>query len=148
MGNMVEGMSLKFTEAQQSFVVSRLIAWEYDRQIAQEFLSLYPHFNNGRETEVVKQRIMDQCKKYVSDPQWCNIIKEGRQRREGDLNPILLTHRRYRDHLRQNILYQLEDLEARCQAGELDPKIAKALAQGALTRNTVLNDYEKSEARR
>ena len=131
-------------------MIRALSAFKSKYDIARIFFALYPHFKNGLETESLKQWIMDQCQKYMSDPQTTQyqIIREAIQHRKGDRTPILHTHQRWRDHERQNILYQLKDIAARCEAGKLDPKTAKAVTYCLSALQKFLDDYDKLEATR
>ena len=148
-----ENMALpKFTEDQEQFVVSWLIAFHDDRRIARDFLEFYPHFNGAVDKAECEQFIRSRCYQLRTDPKLpqYKIIREGREKGEDDLTGFLLTHRHYRDHLRQNLLYRLEDLEERIEADEFKgrSKVARILIQSIHQRWKMLDNYEKLEDRR
>ena len=148
-----ENMALpKFTEDQEQFVVSRLIAFHDDRRIARDFLEFYPHFNGAVDKAECEQFIRSRCYQFRTDPKLpqYKIIREGWEKGEDDLTGFLLTHRHYRDHLRQNLLYRLEDLEERIEADEFKgrSKVARILIQSIHKRRKMLDNYEKLEDRR
>ena len=148
-----ENMALpKFTEDQEQFVVSRLIAFHDDRRIARDFLEFYPHFNGAVDKAECEQFIRSRCYQFRTDPKLpqYKIIREGWEKGEDDLTGFLLTHRHYRDHLRQNLLYRLEDLEERIETDEFKgrSKVARILIQSIHKRRKMLDNYEKLEDRR
>ena len=141
-----------FTEDQEQFVVSWLIAFHDDRRIARDFLEFYPHFNGAVDKAECEQLIRSRCYQFRTDPKLpqYKIIREGWEKGEDDLTGFLLTHRHYRDHLRQNLLYRLEDLEERIEADEFKgrSKVARILIQSIHQRRKMLDNYEKLEDRR
>ena len=148
-----ENMALpNFTEDQEQFVVSWLIAFHDDRRIARDFLEFYPHFNGAVDKAECEQLIRSRCYQFRTDPKLpqYKIIREGRKHRGDDCTHIPFTHKRWRDHKRQNIFDKLEDLTDRITAGEFqdNKKKAKLLIDCVLVRQKILDDYDKREATR
>ena len=142
----------KFTEAQECFVVSQLIAGKSYHCIARDFLEFFPHFFRAVDKAKCEQFIKARCYQFRKDPKTpqYKIIREGMKHRGDDCTHIPFTHKRWRDHKRQNIFDELEDLTDRITAGELqdNKKKAKLLIDCVLVRQKILDDYDKREATR
>ena len=137
----------KLTEEQENFVVSKLIAFKHNSEIARRFMELYPHFNNGEEKAKIERGIIELCVKYTSNPKTpqYKIIWQERQCRDNDVTDILLTHQHYRDHLRQNLFDRIEDMKLQIKADGLDnnPRKVKCLIDCIHLQLKTLNDMEK-----
>ena len=136
----------KFTETQERFVVSLLIAGKSDLRIARDFLEFFPHFNGAVDKAKCEQGISRRCYQFRRDPTTpqYKTIWQARRRKGNDSTHVLMKHQRWRDHERQNFLCAIKNI------GDIakEKKEAKVVIDCHLMLIRILDNYDKLEVAR
>lgn len=113
------------------------------RQIVAELVDRYPEFKGDN------AGVMRSIQAYASEPEtmkdsmgmfWLHKAID-----DYDSTSYPITHELYRDHLRQNVLYELDHLQKRILAGVFDERmpVVNALRRCIRAREDFLRNYER-----